>query len=57
MNALEQWIANSPFKGQEIELLNLLQQNGIVSDNCVHAADVADADRERAITFLLEHSA
>ena len=33
----------------ETEAMNLLQDHGVVSDNCVTAADVAEADTEKAI--------
>lgn len=36
----------------EREAMNALQECGIVSDNCVTAADVADADFPAAREFL-----
>lgn len=50
MNGLEQWLFDE-WVGEE-EAMDSLQKNGIVSDNCVSAADVADADIDRAIEFL-----
>jgi hypothetical protein len=34
------------------EAMNLLQQNGIVSDNCIEPEDVAQQDHAKAIAFL-----
>lgn len=36
----------------EREAMNALQLHGVISDNCVTAADVADSDCDRAIAFL-----
>ena len=36
----------------EIKTLNLLQNNGIISDNCVTAADVADVNFPAVEEFL-----
>ena len=35
----------------EIKTLNLLQNNGIISDNCVTAADVADINFDAVKEF------
>jgi hypothetical protein len=32
--------------------MNLLQDQGVISDNCISLADVADADVPKAIAFL-----
>lgn len=38
----------------EVAAMNALQDAGrLISDNCVHAADVAEADHQRAIDFLI----
>jgi hypothetical protein len=50
MNALETFLDASFL--DEVEAMNRLQEHGIISDNCILAADVADADCEAAITFL-----
>lgn len=36
----------------EIDLMNLLQRNGIVSDNAVWWRDVAPCDQENALRWL-----
>ena len=36
----------------EVEGMNLLQDQGVISDNCVWAGNVATADIERAIDFI-----
>lgn len=36
----------------EVQGMNLLQANGIISDNCVQVADVAEANCQRAIEFI-----
>jgi hypothetical protein len=36
-NKLEEWIKNS--ENEETGVMNLLQEFGIVSDNCIHAKD------------------
>jgi hypothetical protein len=35
--------------------MNALQDAGIISDNCVTWADVADVDKERALKWLAVH--
>lgn len=50
MNELERWIKDS--KVDPIQSMNRLQDNGIISDNCIYAEDVADVDCESAIKFL-----
>lgn len=48
MNSLQKHL-----KGEnEISAMNRLTEAGIISDNCVLAADVAEVDCERAIWFL-----
>jgi hypothetical protein len=32
--------------------MNLLQQNGVISDNCIESRDVAEPDRQAAIEWL-----
>jgi hypothetical protein len=56
VNALEKFIQNDYPQGDEIEAMNLLQSHGIISDNCVHASDVAEPDATRAVTFLEQAS-
>lgn len=52
MNALETFI--SEHKLSELECMNVLQQTGVVSDNCMLAKDVADSDTPAAIAELEE---
>jgi hypothetical protein len=51
MNALELWFKNHPIFNQG-DCMDLLQNNGIISENCVLAMDVANADCHKAIAFL-----
>ncbi len=51
MNALETFLLESG--RDEIEALNLLQDQSIISDNCISASDVANVDSLRAVKFLL----
>lgn len=39
----------------EFEGMNLLQGEGIISDLCVWAADVAEADIPKAIAYIQQH--
>ena len=48
MNTLRDYI--SAHRLDEIEILNLLQDQGIISDECVTAEDCGDAGR--AVTWL-----
>lgn len=41
----------------EVPAMNALTERGLISDNCVHAADVPEADTQRAIDYLLRLSA
>lgn len=50
MNLLEQWIKKND-KFDDVTM-NRLQEAGIVSDEAIHASDVADSDCEKAIRFL-----
>jgi len=50
MNSLETYLKSHGL--EEVETLNKLQDFGKVSDLCVTAADVAEADCKRAIAFL-----
>ncbi len=50
MNALEKWIEEGWH--DEAQTMNYLQDNGIVSDNAVTAADVCREDAEKAVTIL-----
>lgn len=50
MNLLQEFIIETG--SDEIQSMNELQDSGIISDNCVESADVADADCERAVDFL-----
>jgi hypothetical protein len=45
MNKLQKLIKDNDLN--ETEVLNELQDNGIISDLCVSAADVADCDVEK----------
>jgi hypothetical protein len=46
VNSLEGWVAAR--SGDEIQCMNLLQNYGVISDNCVHAKDVAN-DKEAMV--------
>ena len=35
-----------------VQAMNLLQNNGVVSDNCITHEDIADVDCPKAIEFL-----
>jgi hypothetical protein len=50
MNRLEQYLAET--LRDPVESMNRLQEAGIISDEAVHAGDVADADCQAAIAFL-----
>jgi hypothetical protein len=50
MNSLEKFLFENNFR--EPEAVNTLQDCGVISDNCIRAADVAEADCLAAITFL-----
>lgn len=49
-NSLQKWLEF--MEENEIEAMNRLQDNGIISDNCVLAKDVAECDCKAAIAFL-----
>jgi len=36
----------------ESHAMNMLQDGGIISDNCVHLSDIVAADIEMAYTFI-----
>lgn len=36
----------------EIDAMNLLQGDGVISDNCIWVSDVANADCEKAVEYL-----
>ena len=48
MNTLEHYI--EAHRLNEIEVMNLLQNHGVISDNCVTAAEVGDPGK--AVSFL-----
>lgn len=51
MNALEQWLA----KNQQVRperVMDALQEEGLISDECVWPADVAPGDAGRAVEWL-----
>lgn len=50
MNALQNYLGENNV--DETKAMNILQEHGIISDNCVTAADVPDCDAEDAIDFL-----
>lgn len=50
MNPLEQYLLRNNL--DPIQAMNSLQSAGIISDNAVMAADVAEADVYRAIDYL-----
>ena len=50
MNSLETYIRSKSLN--EIESMNALQDAGVISDLCVFACDVAEADCTAAIAFL-----
>jgi hypothetical protein len=41
----------------QLEAMNLLQSEGIISDNCIEIADIAFADLQPSITFLRNYYA
>jgi hypothetical protein len=51
MNSLEQWIAAQNVITEKV-VMNLLQDEGIVSDNCVWAKDVCESDCVQAVAWL-----
>ena len=51
MNLLEQHLAEHSI--DEVKAMNWLTDEGIISDNCVLARDVADVDCKRAKDLLL----
>lgn len=48
MNNLEQWITDN--NHNEITIMNLLQEYGVISDNCIMAEDVGNCNK--AIVWL-----
>lgn len=50
MNQLQNYIILHNLS--ELHTMNLLQDQGIISDNCIRAEDVADSDCPNAIAFL-----
>lgn len=50
MSKLEAHINKSGL--DETKTMNLLQSNGIISDNCISSKDVSDADCEKAVQHL-----
>jgi hypothetical protein len=50
MTTLETHIIEN--KLDETKAMNVLQDRGIISDNCIDVKDVAEADCERAIAVL-----
>jgi len=51
MNNLEKAIAG--FRLDPVDAMNRLQDAGVVSDNAIHACDVAPGDCGRAVDFLM----
>lgn len=51
-NKTEKFIAENDLN--EVRTLNLLQEYGIISDNCVRASDIADINFPAVEQFLLE---
>ena len=52
MNALETFISDPSNFWTRDEAMNALQNSGVISDNCVTPADVAEADCQKAIEHL-----
>lgn len=53
MNVLEAYISDRLFSKLEmIEAMDLLQDQGIISDNCIWPADVDPDDAARAVKLL-----
>ena len=44
MNSLEHYIQNC-LHDDETAVMNILQEHGVVSDNCIHARDVGDSGK------------
>lgn len=55
MNALEKWLEDGWH--DEAQTMNYLQDNGIVSDNAVTAADVCREDTKNQTKMLTEQPA
>lgn len=53
MNSLEIYIREQNIDPGEV--MDTLQDHGLISDNCVTPADVFGADNFRAIVFLDKH--
>jgi hypothetical protein len=53
MNRLETFLDNRNLN--QISAMNLLQDQGVISDNCINASDVCDSDCDKAVDFLLKH--
>lgn len=53
MNSLEIYIREQNLDPGEV--MDTLQDHGLISDNCVTPADVFGADNFRAIVFLYQH--
>lgn len=53
MNAIGKWIDDHPERFfTPTTAMDVLQENGIVSDNALTIYDVAEADHARAVAFL-----
>lgn len=50
MNPLEQFILDEQL--DPVKAMNTLQNCGVISDNCVCPADVADSDCAAAVKFI-----
>lgn len=44
------------FKMTELAAMNLLQDNGIISDLCLTVGDVATEDTQKAVKYLKLHN-
>jgi hypothetical protein len=52
MNKLQEYIETHPENWRHWEAMNALQDEGLISDECITLADVADSDCEEAVAWL-----
>ncbi len=51
LNSLQIWIGRCGFS--TVKVMHLMQDNGVISDNCIASEDVAQVDADRAVTEFL----
>jgi hypothetical protein len=52
MNAFLDWLIDHQTRWTETDAMNVLQDAGIISDNCIDASDVPDCDCKAAVAYL-----